>query len=218
MLSHFKFGLLSLCGMLLHFSIAEAANVTSLTQENLQQIARAEHYLNARTNFSAKFLQGSADGQVATGTLLVSRPGKMNITYDPPLKDLIIADGSFVNMWDGELEQSTVLPLGGSLADLILRANLHLSGDVQVTKVLHEPSKLEITVRQKSDPEQGTMTLVFEDNPLIFHGWRITDSQDRTTSVTLQNMQDNAVLSASSFVFVSPKLGKNTRSDKPLQK
>lgn len=184
--------------------------------ETKAQIHRAEEYLNARTSFSAKFMQAADNGQVVTGTLLVKRPGRMNLSYDPPMKDFIVADGSFVYMWDGEMEQSTTLPLGGSLADLILRDNLRLSGDIEVTDVVHEPSKLEITVRQKKDPDQGTMTLLFEDQPLVFHGWRVVDAQNRTTTVNLQNMQENVTLAAQSFIFVPPKLGKNTRSDKPL--
>lgn len=184
--------------------------------ESQAQVRRAEEYLNAKTSFSAKFLQEADNGQVVTGTLLVKRPGRMNLSYDPPLKDFIIADGSFVYMWDGELEQSTTLPFGGSLADLILRNNLRLSGDIEVLDVVHEANKLEITVQQKKDPDQGTLTLLFEDQPLIFHGWRVVDAQNRTTTVTLQNMQDNVTLAAQTFTFVPPKLGKNTRSDKPL--
>lgn len=184
----------------------------------LAQVRRAEQYLNARGNFSARFMQTAQDGSVATGTLLVSRPGKMNLSYDPPLKDFIIADGSFVYLWDGELQNSTTLPLGGSLADLILRAQLRLSGDVETVNVEQQPGLLEITVRQKSDPDQGTMTLLFEDQPLIFRGWRVTDSQNRVTTVTLQNMQENIKIADRSFVFIPPTLGKSGKTDKPLNR
>lgn len=178
-----------------------------------ETIKRAEAYLNARTSFTAKFLQATQDGQVATGTLLVSRPGKMNLSYDPPLKDMIIADGSFVYLWDGELQQSTTLPLGGSLADLILRANLRLSGDVEVANIDQEPGRLEITVRQAHDRDQGSMVLIFEDRPMVFRGWRVIDAQGRATTVTLQNVQENVTIAARSFVFVSPTLGASGRTD-----
>lgn len=190
----------------------------ALDSDARAQVQRVEQYLNARKTFSAQFIQTTDSGQTATGTLLVSRPGKMNLAYDPPLKDFIIADGSFVYMWDGELQQSNTLPLGGSLADLFLRANLKLSGDVVVDKVVLASNRLEITVRQANDPDQGTMTLLFEDQPLIFRGWRINDAQARVTTVALQNVQENVPAPNQSFVFVPPKLGKNTRSDKPLNR
>jgi len=197
--------------------VAPFAQAGDLLSKDAQaQVTRVEQYLNARTSFTARFLQATEDGQTATGSLLVSRPGKMNLTYDKPLKDSIIADGSFVYMWDGEMENSTTLPLGGSLADLILRANLKLSGDVQVVKVVNEANHIEVALRQKSDPDQGMMTLLFEDKPLLLRGWRVTDAQNRVTTVTLQDVQDNVKIAANSFTFVPPKLGKSSRSDKAV--
>lgn len=206
---------LALATALLVFSFGQAFAIDA---DDRAQVQRVERYLNARSTFSSQFIQTTDSGQTTTGTLLVSRPGKMNLAYDPPLKDFIIADGSFVYMWDGELGQSNTLPLGGSLADLFLRANLKLSGDVQVTKVAHEANRLEVTVRQAEDPDQGTLTLLFEDKPFIFRGWRIKDAQSRVTTIALQNVQENVPAPSQSFVFVPPKLGKNTRNDKPLNR
>ncbi len=210
-----RIGHLGLAAAVLAFSFGQAF---ALDGESLQQVQRVERYLNARSTFSAQFIQTTDSGQTATGTLLVSRPGKMNLAYDPPLKDFIIADGSFLYMWDGELGQSNTLPLGGSLADLFLRANLKLSGNVQVTKVTDEANRVEVTVRQTEDPDQGTLTLLFEDKPFIFRGWRIEDAQNRTTTIALQNVQENVPAPSQSFIFVPPKLGKNTRSDQPLNR
>ncbi|MBP7252102.1 MAG: outer membrane lipoprotein carrier protein LolA [Alphaproteobacteria bacterium] len=207
--------LLGFATALLAFSFNQAF---ALDADAREQVQRVERYLNTRSTFSSQFIQTTDSGQTTSGTLLVSRPGKMNLAYDPPLKDFIIADGSFVYMWDGELGQSNTLPLGGSLADLFLRANLKLSGDVQVTKVSHEANRLEVTVRQAEDSDQGSLTLLFEDKPLIFRGWRIQDAQNRVTTIALQNVQENVPAPSQSFVFVPPKLGKNTRSDKPLNR
>ncbi|MGB4100835.1 MAG: outer membrane lipoprotein carrier protein LolA [Alphaproteobacteria bacterium] len=186
--------------------------------DDRRDIARAEEYLNARRNISANFIQTANSGETVTGTILIKRPGKMNISYDPPMKDFIIADGSFLYMWDGELEISTTIPMGDSLADLILRANLKLSGDVAVAGIERSRSKLEITLRQVSSPDNGTMTLLFEDNPFILHGWRVQDAQNRVTTVAFQNMKENVELPDRSFSFVPPKLGKSTRTDKPINR
>ena len=184
--------------------------------EDRRDIARAEEYLNTRHNISAKFIQSAHNGETVTGTVLIKRPGKMNLSYDPPMKDFIIADGSFLYLWDGELENSTTIPMGDSLADLILRANVKLSGDVEVTGIERSPSKLEITVRQAITPDNGTMTLLFEDNPFILHGWRVQDAQNRVTTVAFQDMRENIDLPNRSFTFVPPKLGKSVRTDKPI--
>jgi outer membrane lipoprotein-sorting protein len=208
-----KIWALVLAVMLMAPVIAKA----ELGAEDQRQIARIEAFLNARSSFSARFTQMTEDGNVMTGNLIVKRPGKMNLTYDPPAKDFIIADGSFVYLWDGELGNATTLPLGGSLADFILRAKLKLSGDISVEKVEHGAGRLEITLRQANDPDQGSLTLLFEDQPLLLKGWRITDAQLRSTTVTLQDIQENIQLADSSFVFRSPHLGKNPRQDSPLR-
>lgn len=188
--------------------------------ENVQReeelVTRAERYLNSKKSFSARFMQGMDNGQVMTGTLLISRPGKMNLTYDPPSKDFIIADGSFVYLWDGELSQHTTLPLGGSLAGLILQNDIRLSGDVEVLSTKQSAGQLEITLQYRKDPEQGTLTLLFEVQPLQFRGWRVRDAQNQETTVTLQNVQENVALAAQSFVFTPPQLGKNTKTDRAI--
>ncbi len=191
-----------------------AAAKSQLAEPEL--IEQAEQYLNARKNFSARFLQGTEDGQTMAGTLLVSRPGKMNLTYDPPSKDFIIADGSFVYLWDGELGQHTTLPLGGSLAAVILQKDIQLSGDVEVLDTKQAAGQAEITLQYRKDPEQGTLTLLFETNPLYLRGWRVRDAQNQTTTVTLQAVQENVVMAAQSFVFTPPQLGKNTKTDRPI--
>lgn len=184
--------------------------------QDAQDVFRVEKYLNARRDISAQFIQTTDSGQTVTGTVLIKRPGKMNLAYDPPMKDFIIADGSFVYLWDGELEHSTTIPIGDSLADLILRNNVRLSGDVQVERIERGAAKLEITVRQASDPGNGAMTLLFEDYPLILHGWRVEDAQGRSTTIALQDMRENIDLPARKFIFVPPKLGTSAKHDKPI--
>ncbi len=212
----------NLAGLLLFFILmyssytSPAASASNQTPRDSELIVQVERYLNARKSFSARFLQGTDDGQLMTGTLLVSRPGRMNLAYDPPSKDFIIADGSFVYLWDGELGQHSTLPLNGSLAALILQKNIQLSGDIEILNTKQDLNQLEITLQYRKDPEQGTLTLLFEASPLYFRGWRVRDAQNHETTVTLQNIQDNVVLAAQSFIFVPPQLGKNTKSNRPI--
>ena len=69
-------------------------------------------------------------------------------------------------------------------------------------------------MQYRKDPEQGVLTLRFEASPLQFLGWRVRDAQNHETTVTLQNVQENVVLAAQSFVFTPPQLGKNLKSDR----
>ncbi len=180
-----------------------------LSELDRHAILRIEHYLNAMKNVSADFLQVDSAGGMMRGQIMISRPGKMRVNYDPPNKDFIIADGSFVHIWDEELQSQTNVSQGSSLAEFILRDPVRLGGDVMVTKIKHLPSRIEVTLVEKKDPGAGSLTLIFEDRPFKLRQWRVVDAQGHETGVNLENMSEGAVFPASTFVFVPPNFGKN---------
>lgn len=191
--------------------VQRPVTVSPLSAQDQADIARAEEALQRLNTLEAEFIQVTDGGATMLGSVKIQRPGRMRLTYDPPSKDFIVADGHFLNIWDGELEQSSSVPLGSSLADLILQENATLSGDIQVTKVLRGPATLAMTLVQKSDPEQGSLTLMFEDNPLQLRKWRVDDHAGRSTTVALQNIRTDVAFPSGTFTFVSPKFG---RTDK----
>ncbi len=194
--------------------VAEAAvpqNVTPavLSQLDKQSIMRIEYYLNGLKNVSADFLQVDSAGGMMRGQIMISRPGKIRVNYAPPSKDFIIADGSFVHIWDEELKSQTNVPQQSSLAHFILRDPVRLDGDVVVTKVRHLPSRIEVTLVEKEDPGAGSLTLIFEDRPMKLRQWRVADAQGRETGVNLENLSEGVNFPASTFVFIPPNFGKN---------
>jgi outer membrane lipoprotein-sorting protein len=128
----------------------------------------------------------------------------MRVTYNPPNKDFIIADGSFVHIWNDDLKAQTNVEQGSSLAEFILRDPVKLSGDVTVTKIQHFPAKIEVTLVQNNDPGAGSLILVFEDNPLKLRQWKVIDAQGRLTGVTLENMSQGMTFPSNTFFFVPP--------------
>ena len=186
-----------------------AAAPYTLTAQDKKDLPRIEDYLNGLKNISADFLQIDDAGGIMRGALAISRPGKMRVTYNPPSKDFIIADGSFVHIWNEDLKAQTNVEQGSSLAEFILRDPVKLHGEVTVTKVERFPAKLEVTLVQSNDPGAGSLTLVFEDKPLKLRQWKVVDPQGRMTGVSLENMSDGAVFPANTFIFTPPNFGKN---------
>ncbi len=185
-----------------------AVHYTPSAQDK-KDLPRIEDYLNGLKNLSASFLQIDDTGGIMRGELAISRPGKMRVTYNPPSKDFIIADGSFVHIWNEDLKAQTNVEQGSSLAEFILRDPVKLQGEVTVTKVERSPAKLEVTLVQSNDPGAGSLTLVFEDKPLKLRQWKVIDPQGRMTGVSLENMSEGAVFPASTFIFTPPNFGKN---------
>jgi outer membrane lipoprotein-sorting protein len=188
-----------------------AVTPAALSAQDKGDLDRIADYLNGLKNISADFLQVDDAGGMLRGEIMISRPGKMRVTYEAPDKDFIIADGSFVHIWDDQLQSQTNVEQGSSLAEFILRDPVKLSGDVTVTKFARFPAKLEVTLVQSNDPGTGSLTLVFEDKPLKLRQWKVTDAQGRTTGVSLENMSEGTAFPASTFVFVPPNFGKNNK-------
>src|SRR5262245_55836379 len=90
---------------------ASRAIPAKLTDEQKADVAKIETYLNSIRTLRARFLQVADNGGTAEGTVLLSRPGRMKIDYDPPSPHLIIADGSLLIYYEKRLKQTSYLPL-----------------------------------------------------------------------------------------------------------
>lgn len=188
-------------------AVAAPATPVSLSAQDQAVVAKVEEYLNGITTLQSKFLQVAPNGRQATGTFYLWRPGRMRLEYDRPLKDFIVADGSFVFYWDGEMRQQSSAPIGSTLADFILRKDIRLSGDVTVTEVFQAPGVIEVSLLETKDPGKGTLTLVFEDRPFQLRKWRVLDAQGMTTEVALLNPRTDVTFDRDMFYFKEPARG-----------
>ena len=164
-----------------------------------------EDYFKQMKTLKAHFFQVSETGHQASGSFYLSRPDRMRLEYDPPIKDFIVADGWFVFFWDGELKQQSSEPIGSSLADVILRENFRLTGDVTVVGIERGNGWLELSLVATQDPGKGRLTLVFQDQPLRLIKWRVLDAQNLTTDVSLSQIQVNVPLDKNLFFFKAPE-------------
>lgn len=183
---------------------ATPAAPPALSAQDRSDIARIEEYLNGVKTLQSKFVQVAPDGRQATGTFYLSRPGKMRLEYDPPIRDFIVADGLFLFYWDAEMRQQSSTPIGSTLADFILRKEFRLSGDVTVKEVDRADGVLEVTLYETKDPGKGTITLIFQDRPLQLRKWRVLDAQGLTTEVGLVNPRAGVPLDRDLFYFREP--------------
>ena len=184
--------------------IAAEAIAAKLSAENQQDLKRIETFLNGMETARAGFLQVSSNGGVATGKLLLSRPGKMRFEYDPPATIMIIANGTFLIFIDKELKNATHLWLSTSLIGFLVEEDIKLNGDVTVTKFEKGSNILRATLARTKDPEQGSITMIFSDQPLALRQWIITDQQGIRTTVTLSNLESGIKIDPKLFIFNRP--------------
>ncbi len=182
-------------------TLASEAIAAKLSAENQQELKRIEAFLNGMKTLRAGFLQVSSNGAVATGKLLLSRPGKMRFEYDPPAPIMMIADGIFLIYIDKELEQVTHLWLSNTPIGFLVEEDIKLKGDVTVTKFEKGSNILRATLARTKEPEQGSITMIFSDQPLALRKWIITDPQGIRTTVTLSNLESGIKIDPKLFVF-----------------
>ncbi len=178
-------GVLIAGGLLFDPSSSTPAAAASLSAEDRADVARVEKYFNGITSMRSTFLQASSTGNVAKGRVWLRRPGRMRFEYDPPSPILITSDGTLLTYQDLELKQTNQIPLFTSPLSVLVNADVRFDQQLLVDEVTKESNVLRITVRQRDDPDQGYVTLVFQDRPLELKQWTIVDAQQVSVKVAL---------------------------------
>lgn len=179
--------------------------------DNAADIRRVEEYLKTFDTARARFVQTTHNGVQLVGTFYLDRPGKLRFEYDPPIEDFVVADGFFIYFYDAEAKEQTNAPIGQTLADFILRENIALSGDIKVTDVTRSGDLLQLKLVQEADPDAGSLTLGFEENPFQLKKWRIVDGQGLITEVELFYLKSGMTHPSGLFVYSDPNTGKTKK-------
>jgi len=174
-----------------------------LTPQDTADLQRIAAYLSSIRTMYARFQQVSGGGGTATGQLWMARPGRMRFEYDPPSPILLLADMFYVYYVDKELAEMSKVGLKSTPAWLLLRDPITFS-DLVVTRFDRGANALRVTVVEKAEPDSGSLTMVFSDQPLAFRQWTIVDQQRKATTVSLSNAQFGIALDPKLFVYQDP--------------
>jgi len=179
------------------------------TVQDRADITRVEAYLNGLRTLHARFMQIAPDGRSSEGQAWLSRPGRMRFEYDPPSPFLLVGGNGLLVFHDSQLKQTSNIPLRSTPLGLLLQDNLRLSGDVTVTRMVRMPGQLQVSLIRTVSPADGTLTLIFADQPMALRQWTVLDAQRQETRVTLYNVELGGTYSAKLFEFVDPKFFQN---------
>jgi outer membrane lipoprotein-sorting protein len=76
---------------------------------------------------------------------------------------------------------------------------------VTVTDLEEEGGELRVTLVQTEEPDQGSITLVFAEQPMELRRWTVVDAQGLPTHVLLGDVETGVALDDELFVFHNPK-------------
>jgi outer membrane lipoprotein-sorting protein len=184
---------------------AAAQQPRPLSDRDRADIARAEAWLNRLTSLKARFVQIAQNGASAEGTGWIVRPGRMRFEYDPPEPLLLVASYGQFFYFDRQLKQATTLPIGATPLGILLRDDLRLSGDVTVSRVERSGGLLRITLFRTGRPAEGSLTLVFDQDPIELKQWAVVDAQGQETRVSLFQTQFGGRFPSMLFDFNDPR-------------
>jgi len=201
----YRRSLLGLLPMLLLAPELHAQPGFQPTAQDQADLARIETYLNNLKALKARFLQVAPDGAISQGTAWLERPGRMRFQYDPPSPLLLVAGHGLVVFHDKSLNQTSNIPIGQTPLGILLSDNLKLAGDVTVTGMQRLPGQIQVSLVRTASPGDGTLTLIFADNPLALRQWTVLDAQRQETRVTLFNAELGGSFDPKLFEFIDPR-------------
>ncbi len=180
---------------------AQPATPAALTPADQGWIDRVAQYLNGVTTLKARFLQIAADGATTQGTAWLDRPGRMRFEYDKPSPLLLVASGGNVVFRDSKLDQTTSVPLSRTPLGLLLAPDIKLAGDVTVTAFTHANAQVQVTLERTASPSDGSLMLVFSEQPFALRSWTVVDAQNRETRVDLYDVAIGGSFPDTLFAF-----------------
>ncbi len=156
--------------------------------------------LSAVETARGRFVQVDAAGQLSEGRFALQRPGRMRFDYDDPTPILVAADGVTVAIVDEELETIDRVPLAATPLNLLLDDKLDFETEAEVTDVRRANGLLAVTLRDRNEEADGTLTLIFDAASYQLISWRAEDSNGGLTTVRLSGVETGMRLNPRLFI------------------
>jgi len=141
------------------------------------------------------------------GNFAFARPGKFRWTYEKPVKQLLVSDGSKLWIHDADLNQVTVKRLDKAVSSTPAAL---LAGKDDITKVFTladagEKDGLGWVVATPKEKDTGFESVRIGMKGKTLAAMELSDSLGGKTSLVFSDLKPNASLPASTFTFTPPK-------------
>jgi len=150
-------------------------------------ITAAERFFNGLDTYRAQFVQVSPEGSHSKGWLWLQRPHYLRVEYAPPTNLLLVANGTFLIFMDRDIDQISKYSYESGPFRFLLKDKVDLTKDMVVKAIDRNTNLLRLTLVDEDDPQGGSVTISFAENPIKLVGWTVTDSKGLKTEITLHN-------------------------------
>lgn len=177
------------------------------TPENMAILKKVETAYNKIKTLKAEFAQfnSKTENDLQTGTLYMSRPGKMRLVYEKGSPLEFYAINGYLVYHDKELKEVSYFDLNQTPVSLILKKELKFSDpEFLVTSVQDVLDEYKVTAVKKGAKELGSLTLTIDKEALVLKQWEVVDMQGIKSTVSLYNIKQNSPIDKKLFFFQNP--------------
>jgi len=198
----------ALAGMLALLVSASSFGAAAPKEAGLQRVQR---FLTGMQGLQAQFHQTLSDSKGAVtsesnGTLAISRPNRFRWDYTDPYKQLIVADGTRIWLYDTDLEQVTVRHLDESISAtpaMLLSGQGNLADNFTVTQTVQDGLIEWVQLEPKSsDTDFKWVRLGFSGEDLKY--MQLGDKLGQKTLLEFNHVERNPQLDPARFTFKVP--------------
>lgn len=198
-----------LLATLLCFSLPAVADIDKKvdTTENRAILKKVETAYNKIKTLKAEFAQfnSKTENDLQTGTLYMSRPGKMRLVYEKGSPLEFYAVNGYLIYHDKDLKEVSYFDLSQTPVNLILKKELKFSDpEFLVTSVQDVLDEYKVTAVKKGAKELGSLTLIIDKEALVLKQWEVVDMQGIKSTVSLYNIKQNTPIDKKLFFFQNP--------------
>ena len=195
--------------LILFFSFSVNATLDSAvdTPKNREILMAVENAYNKIQTLSAQFAQfnSKTENDLQTGTLYLSRPGKMRLVYEKGSPLEFFAVDGYLIYHDKDSQEVSYFELSQTPVELILQKTLKFDNPAfivdEVSEVLDE---YHVRAYKKDAHDLGSITLVIDKDTLQLKQWEVLDMQGIKSTVSLFNTLVNIPVDKSLFIFHNP--------------
>ena len=146
-------------------------------------------YLNSIETLGADFRQVNHDGSISKGLLYIKKPGRLRMAYASPDTTVVIVNDEFVTILDSKNSGSHQrLSISNNPLRLLLSSKFELNSEDSIVDFNSKNLKTTIIVSDRKNKNLGTLEIIFNNKPLIFEQWLLTNSLNEKVVVNLSNI------------------------------
>ena len=158
---------------------------------------RVLNFLQSFNTLNAEFIQINNNGEILSGKILITRPGKTRIEYNEiPL--LLISDGKRFASINNKIKSITFYNLADIPVSLFLYKNFEKK-DIEIIGLYEKENQIKIRIRHKKRNDESFLEIVFEKNPFLMKKWTIFQNATNKIEVLLNTLIVNEKNYVSSF-------------------